>query len=967
MRDSRLLPIAVVLLAVAGCAEGSAGHPDVIDEVPDVPGEDGVVPGEDGGGDADVEADGDGDVPEAEEGTDGGPCEATGPELCNGLDDDCDRATDEDFDLQDDPANCGECGFACGGAAHAAPACDAGDCGLACDPGYADPDGSPVDGCEYACTRVADVETTSGGTCDNGIDDDCDTRTDATDPDCSTCVPEFCNYEDDDCDGLTDEDYDTDFDALHCGACGTVCPAQDHALPACTLGACDIVCEAGFANTNGVLSDGCEDDCVPVAIPDESICDGVDDDCDGGTDEEYVPYQCGTGLCVRDSVCSHGMPVCEPRRPPASTDATCDHIDDDCDGEEDEEGDCWCSTAAECDDGNPCTSDVCGADLRCFNSPAADDSACAGGICCGARCVDPLTDGAHCGTCAGVCGIGSSCSGGSCGCAAGLLNCDGNWGNGCEVNGVTDVANCGACGSACGLHGACAASACGCVAPYLNCNGGWADGCEAEPATDPLNCGSCGNACGINASCSASACGCTSPFLNCDGMWSSGCEVNPGSDPFNCGRCGNSCGSNSSCSAGSCACSAPWLNCNSSWSDGCEANPTSDSNNCGTCGNRCGPNASCSSSACACYTGWGNCAGGWADGCETSLTTLTNCGVCGRTCDLANASESCGTGTCSIVSCNGGWGNCGGGDSDGCETSLTTLSNCGFCGTPCAPGHASGASCATGSCNYSSCNSGWGDCNGSRPDGCERSLTTLTDCAVCGTPCSLANATESCSSGTCTLVSCDGGYGNCDGSSGNGCERAMNTSTSCGTSCGTIVNCTTLPYVGTTGCSSGSCTIGSCASARAECNDVVSDGCERNLDDNFGTCSGASSIGSVSGDTGSGTITRSSYGEMWYRFRVEEDSTSSVYISFRVQLDVPAGVDYDLYVHGGGSCSSCIRSGTAATGVDEDVLVRWEDTFAIDDGRDVYVEVRFFSGSTTDCGGWTLTVTGNYAVGSATC
>ena len=45
--------------------------------------------------------------------------------------------------------------------------------------------------------------------------------------------------------------------------------------------------------------------------------------------------------------------------------------------------------------------------------------------------------------------------------------------------------------------------------------------------------------------------------------------------------------------------------------------------------------------------------------------------------------------------------------------------------------------------------------------------------------------------------------GNCDGSSGNGCERAMNTSASCGTSCGTITNCTTLPHVGTTGCSTG--------------------------------------------------------------------------------------------------------------------------------------------------------------------
>jgi hypothetical protein len=36
-------------------------------------------------------------------------------ETCNGLDDDCDGETDEDFDLTSDEANCGACGSACGG------------------------------------------------------------------------------------------------------------------------------------------------------------------------------------------------------------------------------------------------------------------------------------------------------------------------------------------------------------------------------------------------------------------------------------------------------------------------------------------------------------------------------------------------------------------------------------------------------------------------------------------------------------------------------------------------------------------------------------------------------------------------------------------------------------------------------------------------------------------------------------
>ena len=904
-RNRWSLPTVALLLGF-GCADGTPTSTDVPFETPP----DGDI------GEVDVDVDDDTPPEDAHPEADAS-CVPTGDETCNGLDDDCDGETDEDFDLQTDAANCGACGTVCPDGPNAEPACLGGTCGLRCEAGWADANGSPVDGCEYACTSTATAESGTDGSCEDGLDNDCDTRTDATDPDCATCVPEFCNLRDDDCDGLTDEDFDTDFDPLNCGACGTVCPSRPHAHASCMLGDCDIVCEAGWSNINGELTDGCETTCVLDPDPQELVCNGLDNDCDGRTDEDYVPYQCGVGLCVRDSVCNHGMPMCEPGRPPAARDVTCDGLDDDCDGEADEDGDCGCTVAADCDDGNPCTLDECGADLRCRYTPVADDTACPGGICCSGACVDSAADPLHCGSCTRVCGPGSTCSSGSCACTGALLNCDGNWGNGCEVNGTSDPANCGACGSSCGLHATCSSGTCSCVAPYLNCNGGWSDGCEVEPATDPANCGSCGTSCGVNASCSAGSCGCVSPYLNCDGVWSTGCEVNPMTDAVHCGRCGNSCGTHATCSGGSCACSSPYLDCNGSWSDGCEVNPTADSNNCGSCGNRCGSNAYCGSSTCTCNPGWGNCNGSWGDGCETSLTTLTNCGVCGRSCDLANATESCATGTCTLGTCSSGWGNCNGVTSDGCEASLTSLTNCG----------------------------------------------------VCGRSCDLANASESCATGTCTLGTCTTGWGNCNGVTSDGCETNMRLNTACGTSCSSLTNCSTLPYVGSTSCSSsGSCVINSCASGRAECNDVVSDGCERNLDDNVGTCTGAISMGSIAGDTGSGVLTRTLWGEMWYKFTLTEENTDSLYLSARVTLTVPAGVDYDLFVYCTGSgCSGSYLSSRLGAGSTETVNVRWDDRWGLNDDRDVYVEVRFFSGSTTGCGEWTLTVTGNVAVTAPTC
>jgi hypothetical protein len=214
-------------------------------------------------------------------------------EVCNGLDDDCDGAADEDFDGLGLACRAGQgaCAaegvFACGPGG-AGVACDAmpgrpsaelcndldDDCdgqtdeGLAgcCDPGEAVPCGSDVGRCERG-TQVCGPDREYGA-CDalgpfveicNGQDDDCDGLTDEDQPrqacgvgrcrhDAAGCVdgspvacdpfegamPESCNGQDDDCDGTTDEGFDLQNDPRNCGRCGVVCAGGE----SCEAGRC---------------------------------------------------------------------------------------------------------------------------------------------------------------------------------------------------------------------------------------------------------------------------------------------------------------------------------------------------------------------------------------------------------------------------------------------------------------------------------------------------------------------------------------------------------------------------------------------------------------------------------------------------------------------------------------------------------------------------------------------------------
>ncbi|MEZ4296816.1 MAG: hypothetical protein R3B70_17755 [Polyangiaceae bacterium] len=692
---------------------------------------------------------------------------------------DCDGlvANGCEINPQFDPNNCGGCNMPC----LPGEQCEAGVCGVFCDPGKANCDGDALNGCETDLGTLADCAF---------CDDACDLAN-AT-PDClaADCVILACDPGFEDCDALADNGCEANLEtsAQNCGACGQACPTGPNATAVCQSGACGLVCAGGFADCDLDPITGCEQ----PTLTDPSNCGGCGNVC---VTPNATPG-CAAGSC-KIATCNLGFADCDLALANG------------------------CEVALGNDTAN------CGA--------------------CGNACPIPANATANCG--AGTCGYT---------CNAGFADCDGDPANGCEVNLQSDPLNCGVCKSACNLpnaNAACSAGICtvaSCNAGFANCDGQAGNGCEINLLADPTNCGSCANACNLaNAAqaCVGGACkigSCNAPFADCDGQTANGCETNLQSNLANCGSCGNACSlanSSSTCTNGACAvgtCNAGFDDCDGQASNGCETNLNASVVSCGACGNACNlanASQSCNNGSCAigsCNAGFGNCDGQTANGCETSTaTSVTNCGACGNVCNLANSNEVCTSGACAIGTCDAGFANCDNQTANGCEINLnSSVANCGACGNACNLPNA-GAACTGGSCAVASCNAGFADCNAAPGDGCEINLNTnVTNCGACGNVCNLANAAEVCSNGGCAIGMCDAGFGNCDGTTANGCEiNLTNNVANCGL-CGNACNLANASEV----CASGACAIGACDAGFANCDNQTANGCEINLTNNVSNC-----------------------------------------------------------------------------------------------------------------------------------
>ena len=462
-------------------------------------------------------------------------------ETCDGADNDCDLAIDEGFTLFCDrpggvttPSLCTE------------PA------ETLCDGMDDDCDGATDEGLLNACGACG---ATPPEVCD-GLDNNCNGIIDEGDV-CSGCVPssEICDGLDNDCDTRIDEDLER--------ICGTDVGACSTGTQTCSAGAwgtctgttptaescngidddCDGVIDGitrPCGTDEGTCSPGTETCvsgdwdgmCIGEVGPRGELCDDLDNDCDGRTDEGDPGggAVCGSSIGACDPGvlrCSGGSLVCSGETGPGAE--SCNAIDDDCDGTTDEsvptDGACG-SAVGECREGvRTCV----GGSFTCVGGRGPVDELCDGlDNDCDGRTDEGGLGGEVCGTATGACDTGLTV------CRGGSLVCEGGSGPGVETcnaidddcDGLTDEGNPeggGACGDT--AEGECELGALACDMGSLVCRGatgpttercdGLDNDCDGSiDEGDPEGGAACGDDTG---ECEAGTTACVGGELICEG------------------------------------------------------------------------------------------------------------------------------------------------------------------------------------------------------------------------------------------------------------------------------------------------------------------------------------------------------------------------------------------------------------------------------------------------------------------